>query len=463
MLKNRSAVRLGERSIVRLVLSLAIPSMLAQFVNVAYGIVDRIYIGNLQGIGEVALGGVGVCGPLTTIISSFAYLVGLGGAPLVAIRLGEGDGGGAKRILANAFVMLIGISVVLTAIVALFGDTFLRWFGATGDLFPYASDYLYVYNTGTFFALMAAGLNCFIIAQGRAGLGMLTSVIGAVSNIALDPLFIFTFGMGVKGAALATVLSQLFSALFALCVLFFRKDMVRISFGSYNGKSILKILALGVSPFLIIATDSVMLLALNSVLASYGGQQAGIYISASTIMLSFMQVVTLPLGGITSGTQPLLGFNYGAGKIDRVKKGETVIVVCSLIYTTVMFVFARLGAGLFVALFNASGQLARLSVEFIAIYTSMIIPLALQYAFVDGLTGLGIARIAVVLSMLRKIAVMLPLTFIFPLFLGAEGALYAEPVADALSAVVSTVVYLVTINKILEKRKNALLQSGRTL
>lgn len=176
-----------------------------------------------------------------------------------------------------------------------------------------------------------------------------------------------------------------------------------------------------------------------------------------------MQVVTLPLGGITSGTQPLLGFNYGAGKIDRVKKGETVIVVCSLIYTTAMFVFARLGAGLFVALFNASGQLARLSVEFIAIYTSMIIPLALQYAFVDGLTGLGIARIAVVLSMLRKIAVMLPLTFIFPLFLGAEGALYAEPVADALSAVVSTVVYLVTINKILEKRKNALLQSGRTL
>lgn len=458
MADTRATARLSQGSVLKAVLSLAIPSMLAQFVNVAYGIVDRIYIGNLPEIGSVALGGVGVCGPLTTIVSSFAFLIGLGGAPLLAIRLGEGDEKSARKILANALVMLVGVAVILTLIVALWGNNFLVWFGATNELFPYASDYLKVYNYGTFFALMAAGLNCFIIAQGRAGLGMVTSLIGAVSNIALDPLFIFVFDMGVKGAALATVMSQMFSAIFALVVLFCKKDLVNLSLGGYDLKLALRMLALGVSPFLIIATDSLMLLALNSVLANYGGDMGGMYVSAATIMLSFMQVVTMPLGGITSGTQPLLGFNYGAGNVKRVKSSQKTIALVAIGYTVVMFVFSMFGADAFVGIFNAEGQLREISVRFIRIYAAMIIPLALQYAFVDGLTALGIAKLSVVLSMLRKIVIMLPLTLLLPTFGGAEWALYAEPIADLVSAIVSTTAYLIVINKILRRRQQKLQQ-----
>lgn len=456
--------RLSKQSIWKAVLYLAIPSMLSQFVNVAYGIVDRIYIGNMAEVGQIALAGVGICGPITTVVSSFAYLIGLGGAPLMAIKMGEGDKDSAQKILSTSFYLLLGVAVLLTAVVALFGDIFLVWFGAGKNSMPYAQEYLHYYNIGTLFAIMAAGLNSFIIAQGRAKTGMLTGLIGAATNIALDPLFIFVFGMGVGGAAIATVISQAMSATFAFVMLTFTKSSsVKLHFKTFSRKIAGRTVLLGLSPFLIIATDSIMLLALNSALQTYGGEQGDMLISAATIMLSFMQVITLPLGGITSGTQPILSYNYGKGDTDRVRNSQFVILLLSLIFCVVMFVLAQFFAGGFVSIFTSDKQLQQYAIKFISIYTLGVIPLAFQYAYVDGLTALGIAPLAITLSLLRKLAVMLPLTLLLPMWYGVESVFYAEPIADIVSAVASCAVYLCLIERILRRRRMCIEHSLKTV
>lgn len=420
--------RLGTEKIWKLVLQLAIPAMLAQFVNVAYSIVDRIYIGNIPEIGGNALAGVGVCGPIVTLISSFAYLVGLGGAPLMAIRLGEGEEKRARDILSTGFLLLVILSVILTAAVFFSKELLLGWFGAsTPELFSYAEEYLTWYVFGTLFAILAAGLNSYIVAQGCAKLGMTASLIGAAANIALDPVFIFTLDMGVAGAAIATVLSQVLSAAFSVLVLMSKNRAVRLRINGFSGKIARKILTLGISPFLIIATDSVMLLALNGVLQRYGGENGDLYITAATIMLSFMQVITMPLGGISSGTQPILSYNYGACRMKRIKEGEKWILFLAILFTFVMFLAAQFFSEPFVSVFTRDEALQALSVRFIRVYTLAIIPLSFQYVFVDGLTALGIAPIAITLSLFRKLVVMLSLTFLLPMYFGAEAALYAEP------------------------------------
>lgn len=352
MSKQQDEARLGNGNIWSVVLSLAIPTMLAQFVNVLYSIVDRIYIGNMPGIGDTALAGVGICGPIVTLIASFGSLVGLGGAPLMAIKLGEQDRKGAKQILANGFLLLTILSVLLTAVVFLLKNNLLLWFGASQTLYPYANEYLTWYAAGTLFSILSTGLNSFIICQGFGKIGMLTVMIGAVANIVLDPVFIFLFGLGVKGAAIATVLSQMLSTVFAVKFLFGRHTIIRISWKGYSFRILRRILLLGLSPFLIIATDSVMILALNGVLQKYGGSDGDNLIAAATIMLSFMQIITLPMGGITSGTQPVLSYNYGAGNSARVRKGEACILILCLIFTTVMFLIARFASVYFVKIFT---------------------------------------------------------------------------------------------------------------
>ena len=281
-------------------------------------------------------------------------------------------------------------------------------------------------------------------------------MIGAVANIVLDPVFIFLFGLGVKGAAIATVLSQMLSAAFAVKFLFGRHTIIRISWKGYSFRILRRILLLGLSPFLIIATDSVMILALNGVLQKYGGSDGDNLIAAATIMLSFMQIITLPMGGITSGTQPVLSYNYGAGNSARVRKGEACILILCLIFTTVMFLIARFASVYFVKIFTKDEALIAMSVKYIHIYTLAIIPLALQYTFVDGLTALGIAPAAISLSLFRKIAVMLTLTFLLPQLYGAEAVFYAEPIADVVSAVSSSTVFFLLIGKILKKRERQL-------
>ena len=444
---------LGKDDIKQLVRRLAIPSMLAQFVNVLYSIVDRMYIGNIPEVGEVALAGAGVCGPIVTLISSFAFLVGIGGAPLMAIRMGEENQEGAEKILANCFVMLLGLSAMLTGAAIAFREPILMFFGASEQTFPYAYDYLTFYVAGTVFAILTAGLNQFITCQGFANEAMLTTIIGAVMNIVLDPIFIFVLGMGVRRAAVATVLSQACSCAFVLWFLFGYRAHVRITLGGYSARVMLRVLTFGFCPFIIIAGDSVLIIALNTVLQRYGENGSGdMLIACATIVQSYMQIVTLPLGGITSGTQPILSFNYGAKNTDRIRKGEKEIVKLAFLFCLIMFIISQTVSSVFVRLFTQNEQYIQLSVWAIKVFTFGIIPLALQYAFVDGLTALGIVRVSVSLSVFRKVA-FLVLTLLIPAYFGATAAFYAEPIVDIFCGLFSTAIFLSLIGRILRKRE----------
>ena len=343
---------MGRDDIRRLVLRLAIPSMLAQFINVLYSVVDRIYIGNIPVIGETALAGVGVSGPIVTLISAFAYLVGVGGSPLMSIRMGEGQDEKAKKILANSFWMIVGLSSVLTLVLFVFKREILTRFGASEAILPYAESYFTIYLLGTVFALLSIGMNQFIICQGFARIGMISVALGAVTNIVLDPVFIFVLDMGVAGAAFATVLSQLASAVFVLRFLRGNRVLLRLEFECPQVKTVCKIALMGLSPFLIIAFDNVLIISLNTVIQMHGGAESDMLLTCTTIVQSFMLIVTMPLGGITSGTQTILGYNYGAKRPDRIWKAEQWIVTCALVFNTVMFLAAQCVPEIFVRSFT---------------------------------------------------------------------------------------------------------------
>lgn len=340
---------LGKDNIRSLVFKIALPSMLAQFVSVFYSIVDRMYIGHIQEVGDMALAGVGVCGPIVTMVGSFAFLIGVGGAPLMSMRLGEGKHEDAKKIMANCFSMLCVLAVVLMAVMLAVREPMLMLFGASEATYDFANVYFTTYLTGTVFALLSTGMNQFIICLGYAKTGMISVMIGAVLNIVLDPVFIFALDMGVQGAAVATVLSQMVSCIFVLVFLFSSRSTVRITFGGYSLKIMGKVLSIGFTPFIIIAIDNVMIIAMNAILQKYGGPAQGdMLITCATIAQSFMLVVTMPLGGISGGTQTILAYNYGAGQTDRVMQAQKYIFMLCVGFTAIMFVFARVGGGLFV-------------------------------------------------------------------------------------------------------------------
>ena len=300
----------GRDSIPLLVLKISIPFMIAQFVNVFYSIVDRIYVGNIPGTGADALAGVGVCAPIVTLLSSFGTLFGIGGSVLFSVRLGAGDEKGARRLLANSFAWMLIVSVVLTAVFLLTKDALLNWFGASGVTFPYADSYMTIYTAGTVFALLSMGMNYFITAQGFPVLGMTTTLIGAVINIVLDPVFIFLFDMGVAGAAVATVIAQMSSCAFVLLTLRRKKMRVPLGLAKPELSAGMQIVKIGFSPFLILATDSIIIIALNAVLQHYGGREYGdTLITAATIVQSYMLLITSPMLGITGGSQPLISYN----------------------------------------------------------------------------------------------------------------------------------------------------------
>ena len=437
----------------RLVLRLALPSMLAQFVSVFYSIVDRMYIGNIPKIGEVALAGVGICGPIVTLVSSFAILVGVGGAPLMSIRLGQKNEKGARQILANCFLMLTVMALVLTVCVLGMREKLLWWFGAGETTFPYALSYMTIYLCGTFFALMTTGMNQFIICQGFAKVAMKSVVLGAVVNIALDPVFIFACGMGVRGGALATVLSQMASAGYVLLFLFGKKVPVPITFGGYQWRIMKRVILLGLSPFLIIAFDNVLIIAMNASLQHFGGAEGDMLLTCNTIVQSFMLMVTMPLGGITGGTQTILGYNFGARRSDRVLAAQQYIVILSMAFTAVMFVIAQTVPHYFVQIFTRDPEYVELTVRAIRIFTLGIIPLAVQYEIVDGYTGMGIAPIAISLSTVRKTLYLLGVVLI-PMFFSVEAVFYTEPISDFLGTAVSITMYLMTMKKILRRREN---------
>ena len=444
---------LGKDSIWSLVIRLAIPAMIAQLVNVLYSIVDRMYIGNIKEIGDIALAGVGVCGPIVTLLSSFGTLIGIGGSILVAMKLGEKKQKEASQIFANSFCMLVVCSAVLTIVFMLMKGQLLRWFGASDATFVYANTYMTIYTLGTFFAIMALGLNYFITCQGYATIAMATVVVGAISNILLDPIFIFALRLDVAGAAIATVISQMVSCGFALGFLMRKSLPVHLTFGGYSISIMKKIIALGLSPFLILATDSIILIVMNTVLQKYGGAAEGdLYVSCNTIIQSYFLLITGPMVGITGGTQAIISYNYGAKESGRIRKAEKCILLMCLIFTTIMTVVSRLAPQYFVRIFTDNSENIRLSIWGIRTVTLAIIPLSFQYVFVDGLTALGRTKTALSLSMLRK-SMYCIFTIVLPAFLTTKGTFYAEPAADLISACISTAVFLLVFEKHLAQRE----------
>ncbi len=441
-------------------MQLALPSMLAQLVSVLYSIVDRIFIGNMSEIGEIALIGVGVVAPITTFISSFAYWVGYGGSPIFSMSLGEKNEENAKKILSNSFVMLLTLSTIIMAIFYPLGKPLLYLFGASETSFPYAYQYFLIYLGGTFFSILTLGLNQFVIAQGKSLLAMCVTLVGAILNVILDPIFIYVFNMGVSGAAWATLISQFVSFLFVLFLLLKVTD-IKLSFQKIDWKIVKKIIKLGFSPFVILATDSVIYIALNTCIKSFGGNDADFYIEIATITQAFFSLFTGPLLGISTGTQPLLAYNYGAKKVELIKKAEKQLIVFALIFTSISFLLSFFIGSPFARLFislsssTPNENVIVTSGKVISIYMYGIIPLSFQYICVDGLTGLGQANYSIWLSLFRKIVLLLPLTILLPLCSGnAFLIFYAEPIADTIASFTSLIVYLILMPKILRRREN---------
>ena len=406
---------LGRDDIRQLVRRIAVPSMLAQFVSVLYSIVDRMYIGHIPEVGELALAGVGVCGPVVTMIGSVASLVGMGGAPLMSIKMGEGDTAGARKILANCFVLICVFALVLMAVVIPLRHS-------------------------------------FVTAQGFARKAMASVLLGAVMNIVLDPVFIFALDMGVAGAAIATVISQAASCAYALCFLLGKRAQIRIERPHLDFAVIRRVLLLGFTPFSIIAVDNAMIIAMNAVLQRYGGASEGdLMVTVATIVQSFMLVVTMPLGGISGGTQPILSFNYGARQVDRVVRAQRHIFLWCLGFTALMFVLARLAGPLFVQLFTTDPLVAEKSVWAIRVCTLALIPLGLQYEIVDGFTAIGQVRYAWPLSFWRK-AVYFAALFILPAVWGVEATFYAEAISDVIGPLTSIAVHALVMKKLMARR-----------
>lgn len=448
---------LGDSNTLKTIFKLAIPSMVAQLINVLYNIVDRIYVGNLPNIGEIALIGVGVCAPIVTFITSFASWIGLGGAPIFSMALGSKNYPKAKKILSNALLMSIIISIILIIIFYSFGTQLLYLFGASDNSISYAKDYLYIYLIGTFFAVLTSSLNQYLIAQGESIKAMATTIIGCILNIGLDPLFMYALNLGVKGAASATIISQFISFLFVLFILI-KKSTIKLSLGNYDIKLMGQILKLGFSPFIIMATDSIILILLNTASKLYGGNQGDFYIEVNTIVQAFMTLITGPLLGISSGTQPILGYNYGANNKDLIIKAEKQLIIFALIFTSICFGLSFILAKPFATLFigigksNINMEIVNAAYKFIVIYMIGIIPLSFQYVFVDGLTGLGQAHFSIWLSLARKVFIYIPAIFIIPLITkNVDGCFYGEPLCDIASAIISTTCYLIYIPKVFKK------------
>ena len=443
---------LGNDPVFPLVCRLAIPTMLAQMVSVLYSIVDRMYIGNIPEIGDLALAGVGVCGPIVTLLGSFATLVGLGGSPILAMRMGEGNEKEARKVLSNSFLMLLVLSGVLTALFLLLKGHLLMWFGASPATFGYADTYLTIYTAGTFFALMATGMNSFLIAQGFSGLGMATVMLGALLNIVLDPVFIFLLDLGVAGAAIATVISQMASCTFVLCALLRKSMPVPLRWGGFERRIMMRIVAFGLSPFLIIATDSILLIVLNTVLQRYGGPKLGdTLVTCATIVQSYLLLITMPMGGLTLGTQPVISFNYGAGNGKRIKTALKSIVGLCLTFCAIMMIVTHTLSPLFVRLFTQNPEVLDRSVGYIKVFTAMILPLAIQYPLVDETTALGHVRLALFCSLFRK-SIFLACLLLLPALISAEATFLSEPIADAVAATVTTILFLHFFPKILAER-----------
>ncbi|AIY84064.1 MATE efflux family protein [Clostridium baratii str. Sullivan] len=444
---KKNGINLGEGKVSSLLFKLALPAIIAQLVNVLYNIVDRIFIGRIPN-GEIAMAGVGVAFPIIMIVSAFSALIGMGGAPIAAIKMGAKNNDEAEKIMSNSFSMLIIIGAILTVVFLVFKEPILYAFGASDKTINYAIDYLTLYLIGTVFVQIALGMNPFVNTQGFAKTGMLTVMIGAVINIVLDPIFIFIFNMGVKGAALATVCGQLVSALWVLKFLFGKTSVLKIRKKYLVPKLnvILPVIALGVSPFIMQGTESLVIIIMNNQLSIYGGDLA---IGAMTIMSSIMQIVMLPLMGLSQGAQPIISYNYGAKKMERIKATFKLLLISCLVYTGVMWALLMIVPKMFVLIFNSNPNLVEITSWSIKIYFAGVIMFGAQIACQQTFLALGQAKTSLILALLRKIILLIPLAFILPNFFeeGLKGVLMAEPVADILAATITVICFIIFYKK----------------
>ena len=434
---NQNELETG--SVGKLLVKLAAPAIVAQLVNVLYNIVDRMFIGRMEN-GAVAMAGVGLSFPIITLISAFAALIGMGGGPLAAIKMGEKDNDGAEKIMGNAVAALVLLAIIITFVFQVYKEPVLWLFGASNNTISYAVDYIGIYLAGTIFVMIALGLNPFITTQGFAKTGMITVAIGAVLNIVLDPILIFGLNMGVKGAALATIISQGVSAIWVLVFLAGKKTILRIKLKNIriNPKIVGGMMALGVSPFIMQSTESLVLISLNTKLRMYGGDIA---VTSMTVMSSIMQMITLPILGITQGAQPITSYNYGAKNFDRVRQSFKLCLISCLTFTLVATSACLIFPAFFVKIFNSDPQLIEFTTWAMRIYFVGMSIFGIQIACQQTFLALGKAKISLILAMLRKIILLIPLIFILPMFMENKlfAVLLAEPIADIL-AVASTAI-----------------------
>ncbi len=450
---NQDKDFLGREPIGKLLLKLAFPTVAAQVINMLYNIVDRMYIGHISDIGAMALTGVGVCMPLIMIVSAFAALVAYGGAPRASIFMGRKDMESAEKTLGNCFVVQIMISVVLTAILLIWNYDFLMAFGASENTIGYGVRYMNVYAIGTLFVQLTLGMNAFITAQGFAKIGMLSVLIGAVANIILDPIFIFGFNMDVQGAALATIISQALSCAWVLAFLFGKRTMLRIKRKNLilQAKIILPCLALGLSVFIMQASESVISVCFNSSLLKYGKDIA---VGAMTILTSVMQFAMLPLQGLGQGAQPIISYNYGARKVERVKAAFKLLLKTSVLYAVVLWALVMMFPQLFAAMFTSDGEMVEFTKTALRIYMASMFLFGIQMACQMTFNSLGRAKESIIVAVMRKFILLIPLIYIMPAIWVSNQtmAVYlAEPIADALAVTFTAILFAVQFKKALAK------------
>lgn len=453
-MNEKKETNLGKDKLGMLLLKLALPAILAQIVNVLYNMVDRMYIGHIPEIGPDALTGVGVTMPVIMAVSAFAALVSMGGAPRASIMMGREDHRQAEKILGNCTIMLIIIAMVLTGVLLIWGEDILLVFGASEKTVGYALDYMKIYAIGTIFVQLALGLNAFINAQGFARMGMLTVVIGAIVNIILDPILIFQLSLGVRGAALATIISQGISSIWVVYFLTSKKSTLKIKLTNLKPdfKIIVPCLALGLSPFIMQFTESVISVCFNTSLLKYGGDIA---VGSMTILTSVMQFSLLPLQGLTQGAQPIISFNYGAAKIDRVKATFKLLLKCSLAYSMLLWAVAIFIPDIFVYIFTNDSNLAEHTRWALRVYMAASGIFGIQIACQQTFIAIGNAKKSVFLAVLRKILLLIPLIFILPAFISNQtfAVFLAEPIADTIAVSITATLFYQTY-KHLDKKED---------
>ena len=448
---NRKNVDLGTGPVGRLLFSLALPTITSQIVNMLYNLVDRVYIGHMQPVetvGKLALTGVGVCLPIIMVISAFAALMAMGGAPRASIEEGRGNLAESERIMGNSMTMLVAAAVVLTAVFLLFAEPMLRVFGASDNTIGYALDYMRTYALGTIFVQVTLGMNAYITAQGFTVVGMKTVLIGAGLNTVLDPVFIFAFDMGVRGAALATILSQAVSAVWVLKFLTGPKTKWRLRAVNLRprAKVVLPSLALGMSPFIMQATESLITMCFNSSLLKYGGDIA---VGAMTVLSSIMQFAMMPLHGLAQGAQPIVSYNYGARNPQRVRRAFKVLLIACVTYSLTLWALVQLFPQIFALLFTSNQELVDYAAWALRIYMAATGIFGVQIACQQTFVALGNAKTSLFLAALRKIILLIPLIYILPHFFADKSfaVFLAEPVADVLAVCTTATMFFFQFRK----------------